>query len=293
MTCIEIIFTIISLIVAIVVGCSQIYIAKKVKDFETKQDSRDEKRRKEQIYADATKFIQKYNKNGHESEIYLIPLCVVAYKYDPIYPYRRKIYREFCSLTEDVQNEILKRLGIDIVSYKYNNYFSDMLNRIIKTTETYYNNDAQNRYFYDDGKNLKMALTKYGAEKIPNNLRCELDEDTKEYLSSPNGALASDLYKDGMMSFEKKLKNLLEYHKYEKPLSSLLGYFQQSDEIVAAYICCLIAKYSAIYNYKDPEENECIDVNLGCDCDYSGNRYMEDLFLETLNIVEHYVTERK
>lgn len=262
-------------------------LLKKDKDFEVKQDNRDEQRRNEQIYADATKFIQKYNKNGHKSEIYLIPLCVAAYKYDPIYPYRREIYREFCSLTEDVQNEILRRLDIDIVSYKYNNYFSGILNCIIKTTETYYNNDAKGRYFYESGKYLKRALTNHGNEKVPDNLKCDLDEEAKEFLSSPF-AIGSK-YDDGKMRFQEHLTNLLAYHKNEKPLSSLLGYFQQSDELIASYICCLIAKYSAIYNHIETDNEE----NLGYDCDYNGDRFMEDLFLDTLNIVEHYITEKK
>lgn len=289
MNCTEIIFTVINIAVAIAVGSSQIYIAKKVKDIEIKQNNRNEQRRDEQIYADATKFIQKYNKNGYESEIYLVSLCVVAYKYNPIYPYRREIYREFCSLTEDVQNEILKRLNIDIVSCKCDDYFSDMLNRIIKTTEIYYNNDAKDRYFYDNGKYFERALTNHGSEKIPNNLKCELDNEVKILLASPIGALSSNSYKDGKMNFKEHVTNLLAYHKDEKPLSSLLKYFQQSDEIIASYICCLIAKYSAIYNHikKDNEEN------LGHDCDYNGDRFMEDLFLDTLNTVEHYILERK
>lgn len=289
MSYIEIIFTVVNLIVAIVVGGSQIYIAKKVKDFEAKQDNRDETRRMEQIYADATKFIQKYNKNGYESEIYLILLCVAAYKYNPIYPYRREIYREFCSLTEEVQNEILKRLGIDVVSYRCNDYFSDIVNRIIKTTEFYYNDDAKGRYFYDNGKYLESALTNHGTEKVPDDLRCELDKETKEFLSSSIGVIASNLHKDGLMNFEEHVTNLLAYHKDEKPLSSLLGYFQQSDEIIASYICCLIAKYSAIYNHIETDNEE----NLGYDCDYNGERFMEDLFLDALNTVEHYITERK
>lgn len=282
----EIIFSIINLAIAIIIGGGQIYIAKNVKDFETKQDNRDEQRRNEQIYADATKFIQKYNRNGYESEIYLIPLCVVAYKYNPIYPYRREIYREFCSLTEDVQNEILKRLDIDLVSYKYDNYFSDMLNRVTKTIETYYHYNAQ-EYYYDNGKYFERALTNHGAKEIPDSLRCELDDKAKKALSSPMGAFASTLYKDGMMNFQDHLKNLLAYHKNEKSLASLSGYFQCSDETTASYICCLIAKYSAIYNQIETD-----DKNFGYDCDYSGNRYMEDLFLDTLNTVEHYITTK-
>lgn len=289
MNCVEIIFTIINITVAIVVGGSQIYIAKKVKDIEIKQDNRDEQRRNEQIYADATKFVQKYNKNGYESEIYLVPLCVAAYKYNPIYPYRREIYREFCSLTEDVQNEILKRFNIDIVSCKCNDYFSNMLNRVIKTTEIYYNNDAKGQYFYDNGKYFERTLTNHGPEKIPNDLRCEMDNEVKTLLASPIGALSSKLYKDGKMGFEEHVTNLLARHKNENPLSSLLKHFQQGDETVASYICCLIAKYSAIYNCIETDNEE----NLGYDCDYNGDRFMEDLFLDTLNTVEHYITERK
>lgn len=279
---------IINFIVAGVIGFSQIYIAIKVKNFEIKQDNRDEQRRTKQIYADATKFIQKYSKNSHESEIYLLPLCVAAYKYSPIYPYRREIYREFCSLTEDVQNEIVKRFDIDIVSHKCSSYFSDMLNRVIKTTETYYHNDAKGCYFYEGGKYLKRALTNHGTEKIPDDLRCELDEKNKESLSS-SFLITGNVYKDGKMEFQEYLKNLLNHHKDERPLSSILEYFQQSDEIIASYICCLIAKYSAIYNYIETDDER----NLGYDCDYNGDRYMEDLFLDMLNTVEYYITENK
>lgn len=285
----EIIFSFINLVIAIIIGGGQIYIAKNVKDFETKQDNRDEQRKNEQIYADATKFIQKYNRNGYESEIYLIPLCVVAYKYNPIYPYRREIYREFCSLTEDVQNEILKHLDIDLVSCKYDNYFSDILNCAIRTIETYYHYDAQGHYYYDNGKYFERALTNHGTEKVPDNLRCVLDDEAKKSLSSPMCAFASALYKDGMMNFQDHLKNLLAYHKNEKSLASLSEYFQCSDETTASYICCLIAKYSAIYNQIETDD----DKNLGYDCDYSGNRYMEDLFLDTLNTVEHFITAKE
>lgn len=284
----EIIFSIINLAIAIIIGGGQIYIAKSVKDFETKQDNRDEQRRNEQIYADATKFIQKYNRNGYESEIYLIPLCVVAYKYNPIYPYRRGIYREFCSLTEDVQNEILKRLDINLVSYKYDNYFFDMLNRVTRTIGTYYHYDAQG-YYYDNGKYFERALTNHGAEEIPDSLRCELDDEAKRAISSPMSTLALNLYKDGKMNFRDHLRNLLAYHKNEESLSSLLEYFQYGDETTASYICCLIAKYSAIYNQIETDD----DKNLGYDCDYSGNRYMEDLFLDTLNTVEHFITAKE
>lgn len=290
MTCAEIVFAIVGIVVALVIGIGQIYIAKRVKDFETRQDARDERRRSEQIYSEATRFIQKYSQNTHESEIYLLPLCVVAYKYNPVYPYRREIYREFCTLTEEVQNEIIKRFGFDIQSKRCNNYFSDMLERIIHTTETCYKNDADGRYFYDNGKYLERALTNHGTELVPDDLRCEIDEDEKQARKNPVvQAFSRD--EDDKMDFVEHLTNLLAYHKNEKPLSALLGYFQQNDEIIASYICCLIARYTAIYNYVECEADK--EVNLGYDGDYNGTRYMEDIFLDALNTVEHYHTAKE
>lgn len=281
MTCLEIIFAIISIITAIVIGGCQIYIAKRVKDFETRQDIRDEKRRTEQIYAESTRFIQKYSKDNHESEIYLLPLCVAAYKYNPVYPYRREIYREFCVLTEEVQNEILKRCDIDIKSERSDSYYSDTIAKIIHTTKTYYSEDIKGQFFYDSGKYLERALLHHGNDLVPDNLRCEIDEDEQIYRKSHFGAFLID--DDGKMDLYKHLTNLFAYHKDKQPLTSLLGFFQQKEEIVASYICCQIAIMTAWYNYTISDA-----IKTGYEYDYSGQRYMEDLFLDALHTVEYY-----
>ena len=281
MSCLEIIFAILGIIVALVIGGGQIYIAKCVKDFETRQEIRDENRRIGQIYAESTRFIQKYSKDNHESEIYLLPLCVAAYKYNPVYPYRREIYREFCTLTEEVQNEILKRCDIIIKSERSDNYYSDMLAQIIHTTETCYNEDAKGQYFYDNGKYFERALLRHGNNLVPDNLQCEIDEDEQIARQSSFGALLRD--DNGKMNFDEHLTNLFAYHKDKQPLTSLLGFFQKNDEIVASYICCRIAIVTAWYNYITSDE-----IKTGYACDYNGQRYMEDLFLEALHTVEYY-----
>lgn len=286
MTCLEIIFAALGIIVALVIGSGQIYIAKRVKDFETRQDIRDEKRRTEQIYAESTRFIQKYSKDDYESEIYLLPLCVTAYKYNPVYPYRREIYREFCALTEEVQNEILKRCDINTKSESSNNYYSDILAQIIHTIETCYSEDAKGQFFYDNGKYLERALLHYGNDLVPYNLRCEIDKDEQIAQQSPFGASLKN--NDGKMDFDKHLTNLFTYHKNEQPLTSLLGFFQQNDEIIASYICCRIAIVTARYNYAISDE-----IKTGYACNYNGQRYMEDLFLDTLHTVEYYNIVKK
>lgn len=281
MTCLEVVFAIISIIVAIVIGGGQIYIAKRVRDFEARQDARDEKRRTEQIYAESTQFIQKYSKDNHKSEIYLLPLCVVAYKYNPVYPYRREMYREFCVLTEEVQNEILKRCDIDIKSKRSDNYYSNMLAQIIHTIDTCYSDDAKGQFFYDNGKYFERALRHHGNELVSDNLRCEVDEDEQMVWQSPVGVLLRD--DDGKMNFAEHLINLFAYHKDEQPLTSLLEFFRQSDEIIASYICCRIAIVTALHNYTPSN-----GVKIGYVCDYNGQRYMEDLFLDALHTVEYY-----
>lgn len=281
-----IVLTIAGIIVAIVVGGGQIYLAKSMKDFEARQDARDESRRKESVYAEATRFIQKYSNDNQE--ILLLPFCVAAYKYDNTYPYRREIYREFCSLTENIQNEILTRQGLTLHSCKIDDFYKQILHKIELSNKSSYphDKDATSRFFYEDGKYFYRALKHHGKSLIPTDLRCEMDSDEKESRKSPFKVFG--MKPDDSMDFQDHLTNLLAYHKDETPLSDLIPYFQDSDEIIACYICCEIAKYTAIYNCKDSEENKNTETNLGYACDYSGKLYMEDLFLDTLHTVENY-----
>lgn len=103
--CANIIISVASAFVAIVTLIATVVIGKIQIKQNCKMDKQnrriDEQRRNATIYADATKFILKYSSPKYDTEIYLLPLCVIAYKYDSIYPYRREMYREFCSLTEE------------------------------------------------------------------------------------------------------------------------------------------------------------------------------------------------
>lgn len=270
------------IIVAFIVGICQIYLTKKMKDFETRQDTRDELRRQDEIYAKATYFIQKYSKNNQESEILLLSFCVSAYKYNPTFPYHRKIYREFCFLTEEVQNEILKRQEINLLSAKCKDFYSDILRIILKNNKICYPNDSDERLFHDDAKYLHRAILSHGSELIPDYLRCPIDADgTLARQSSSINAMKASV---NDMPFEEHITNLLDYHNNETPLSALLPYFQSNSETIASYICCLIAKHTAIYNGIPNKTNESHEYPY----DYIGQLYMEDLFLDVLYSVENY-----
>lgn len=288
----SIVLAVVGLIVAIVLGVGQIYLAKSMNDFEIRQDARDEFRRKELVYAEATRFIQKYNNNNHKSEILLLPFCVSAYKYNNAYPYRRKIYREFCSLTEDIQNEILTRQGLTLHSCKVDDFYKQIFDKIESNNKSSYPNDkdVNSLFFHEDGKYFYRALEHHGESLIPTDLRCEVDSYEEELRKSPYKMFCKE--PADSMAFKDHLTNLLAYDKDGTPLSDLFPDFQKSDEIVACYICCEIAKYTAIYHYKAPEKNEDIEINLGYADDYSGQLYMEDLFLDVLHTVENYNTQK-
>lgn len=165
---------IVTLIATVIIGIMQIKQNRKMDEQSQKIDERDEQRRNDRIYSDATKFILKYSSPGHDAEIYLLPLCVMAYKYNPIYPYRREMYREFCSLTEETQNCILKRQNIDIKSSnKCDNFYVDMLDVLKSDIDKNYPNDRD--LYYENGKYFERALLHHGNEEEIN-IKCDADK---------------------------------------------------------------------------------------------------------------------
>lgn len=270
MDVIALVIAVLGIVVAIVIGSGQIYLANKMKDSETCQDNRDEKRRQDMIYSETTKFIQKYSSEGHDSEILLLPYCIAAYKYNLTYPYRREIYREFCAMTEEVQNEVLKRQGIDLRSFRCNDYYDRLLCNLKDIIKVTFPGDLD--IFYDNGKYLERALIHHGAKEVPK-IRCSVDADEKVICN-----LASE------MDYAEHVTNLLTYHADEKPIKTLLyeptsmGFPDSADEILVSYLCCVIARYVALYS-----EHESICENDGCALDYSGIIFMEDEFLRALH----------
>lgn len=133
----ELVISLISLAVAGILGIIQVKQSNRMEAFEKRQDARDEKRHNDMIYAEATRFIQEYSENGYEADMLLLPLCIAAYQFNPAYPYRREIYREFCGLSEDVQKVVLNRCHIDIPCYKDDQYYDLCLEKLRNEIESY------------------------------------------------------------------------------------------------------------------------------------------------------------
>ncbi len=273
---------IITLVVTLGIGACQIYQGYRMAKFEERQDKRDEKRRDDEIYAEATRFIQKYTVGCHKAEIYLLPLCIVAYKYNPIFPYSREIYREFCGLSEDVQNFILTRFNIDIPCNKSSHYFSDCLDELRNAIKEYCPGDKD--IFYDNGKYLKRALFNYGEKEITD-IQCAIDEIEQEQLDHSivtNSILASN----NSMEYETHITNLLAFSADTKPISRLVEEPTSlgtpiDNEFLMCYLCCVVAKYIPCYLNKN-QKNYKYTGNV---TDYTGTMYMEDEFLLALHSI--------
>lgn len=282
-TVVGLVIAVISLLVAVIIGGCQIKQNNRMAAFEKRQDARDEKRYNDETYAKVTRFIQKYSVGGYEAEIYLLPLCIAAYQYNPVYPYRREIYREFCGLSEDVQHSILARCNIDIPCHKSNRYFSECFDKLQKEIKAYCPDDKS--LFYDGGKYLERALLHHGKNEIPD-VQCAIDEEQRKLLDSPVGKISKTLSHEDM-DYKTHIQNLLAYEADKQPISRLaneptsLGIPVEADEILICYLCCVIAEYVPCYLNKNQEIYENV-------CDYNGIRYMEDAFLTALHSITIY-----
>lgn len=265
----------------------QVLIACQTYAFQQHQDLRDEIRRGNDVDAKATAFIQKYNSNGYASDILLLPLCIAAYKYNPLFPYRRKIYREFCALTEEEQNKVLKKYKVNIISKNEDSFYIDMYNQLCCVLNEYYSGD--DAIYYAGGKYFKRAIERHGRIKKPE-LRCAIDKEEAEHRQTAIGKAVANA-KD--MDYDTHINNLMQYHKSEKPVSLLfdettnMGIPRSADELLVSYLCCSVAKQAVVNNYNHPENN------YDCYLDYTGDLYMEDVFLESLLIINEYCFNKR
>lgn len=286
--------SVISLIASIIIAVVQYKQSKRQQEFEKRQDDRDEKRYTANLNAEATKFLQKYNsEDGEISELCLLPLCVMASKYNPIFPYKRQMYRDFCSFTTDIQKEILKRMNLDYKIDKYqkeNNFYNTCIAAIEAAINEYRPGDTNE--FYDSGKNFEYSIKYHANDKIPI-YYCKADDEVKRSNEAHH-------LNQTVMPFEDHIINELVDKNIKHPICDLLkeDIWTKTNSVPTtcatgknrtlyasdranAYICCMIAiLLPAYYKCDIPgADNECID-------DYPDNLlYMEDLFLKGLHSI--------
>lgn len=54
-------------------------------------------------------------------------MCAIAAMYNPLLYYSRQMYRDFCCLTEETQNTVLKYLQLDLVVHEDDLFYDHCL----------------------------------------------------------------------------------------------------------------------------------------------------------------------
>lgn len=265
---------------------------------EEERNLKEDRVRIDNIESEVTRFLQKYNSSDFDeecSELYLLPLCVMASKYNEIFTYRRKMYRDFCALTPDVQKAILVRTKLDYDIKQEPKFFDKCVDAISDAVKRYSQNDRD--WFYDNGKYLTSAIEFCGKDKVPSYM-CKADEEVERHNAHWNDNQTK-------MSFEDHIINLIKYSRKEKPIEQLLEEeIWKTDEddktkIISnigkwtvhecdkaiAFLFCMIAMYLPLQFRK-----ECLSTGREYMDDYpKDDLYMEDLFLKALHTIYVYL----
>lgn len=258
----------VSLIAAIVIAFLQLWQAKRVEDFERRQDERDERRHAEGNRARAVEFVSQHYANRG-----LIPLCAIAAMHNDLFYYSREMYRDFCCLVPEVQNLILEYMHLDLRIKRESDLFGRCISAADSVLRVRFPEDESP--LYDGGKYVLRSLERYAGGPIPDN---RIDCLPKHFASSP---LSSD---DRMFDYDLPIADVLSesFRSHDASLTPVSDLeeaygFKSSSEIEACRFAATIAINVAIFG----SNGEPGDKDYGCPGGYAGERIetMEDLFL--------------
>lgn len=253
---------IISVFVAIVIGIAQYCQGKRLEAFETRQDERDELRLREKVQLAANSFIAR-----HYEERGLIPLCAIAAMYNPSFPYGRKMYAEFCLMTEDEQNAVLSKIGSDLRVVPDPDFYGCCISSIEHITMEW--RSGLRDLLYDNAKYHRRTIERYSRVLLE-----DIGGSCDHFDDRITTALAADAKGECDTSAIAVLRK--EY------------YFESATEPTACRFVTTVLRWCASFT-----DNDAIDQDkYGSPGAYCGETIdtMEDLFLGSLfEIYTHLV----
>lgn len=277
-----------STLVTIIIGILQCRQSRRMERFEQQQKDRDDKRREAKIKADATRFISNhYNDRG------LIPLCVMASMHNSLFYYNRKMYREFCCLTEETQNRILEYLESDLTVREVKGFFYQCIDAL---QEEFEKRIGGNSIYTDyEAKYLMRCLGRYGEVK----LHCQQIKWTAPNdLSTTKGKFFEEIRKNKSSTYAWPIEYLFLNFNSPKPKKispqkfdelKQLYHFNNSLEVEACRFVATFSQYLAYYATDFKYDNKMYRLLN----EYNERFTMEDLFLQTLLEVYVYLIRPK
>ena len=276
-----------STFVTIIIGVLQCRQSWRMEKFEYRQDKRDEERYEAKIKADATRFISYYyNDRG------LIPLCAMASMYNSLFYYNRKMYREFCCLTQETQNRILQYLESDLTVDEAENFYGQC---IISLQKEFDKKIGGISILYDDGKYLKRCLERYSEREVPNQT---ITWGKRYDLSTEQGRFFEGLRQGNQAGYQEPIITYFENFDLSddekvppKRFNELkrIYRFEKSPEIEACQFVATFSQYLAYYATDFKYDSKLYRLLN----EYIERFTMEDLFLQTLLDVYVYLVRPK
>ena len=258
---INVVTGILSLIVGIISLIFTFYIAKSQRKREEQNDklredlnNLKEDRHKDIIKQNALKFIQEQTKE----ELNYFPLAVIARAYNDIFPYRRKIYRDFCILTDEDAEKVCSILNCNFINTKIDSdeLLEEFLDKL--QSDSIYDNNLN--FYYDNFKYVYKALDIHEDYRLFN-----IDDkiNNKHLIDD----IISKIIADKDKSQNKTLHDI----------------FSASNNYISIYTVCEFTKEFSKQDYEDFADDE---LYLGY---YTGKHYdtFEDLFLCVLYTIYH------
>ena len=241
-----------------------------------------EESKKQKKIEDAKLFI-----HDHNDEIDYLPYCVYASCYDRHGHHTRKIYDDFCRLSDEMQKEVLMQANYDIPLIQEKTWIYQKINLIDKFAKEY---GFGNTFLYDSGKHFlngyKTKETPYIEEHIE-----ELRDVFGMYnfstrIFNKRGVTIDQYFESyGYRKFRDP-KWLKRYNNYVAPgdvlieLKELRDPEKTSSDVVAFWMCHEIEDlYYIIEEYFYGEAPKGIIQND------AQPEYFEDKFYEILNLL--------
>lgn len=252
-----------SLFVTILVGGWQIMQNHRMDKLERRQIDVEKKRYEESVEIEARQFLVKYF-----DCIGLLPLCAIAFVYDKNRAYSREMYSEFRLLSRDVRLKIFERCGWAMCDVQTGDFFEDCLKCLQRAVEQFLPKDNFKSMFYDNGKYVERAISRYASCPIP---RAEF-----EYEDRMTDILAIPFRKDALEDYD---SSIIEKVKIQFSVMS-----KDMTEIEMCQIVCLVARYIGVYAGQSLQIDTDVNTNYGSPggWSYETIETMEDLFLVTL-----------
>lgn len=259
-----------SLLLSLVIAVVQYRQTEKMKQMEQSVEDREERHHQEEVDAKTVSFIVRYGNNRSR-----LPLCAIAAMHNDTFLYSHEVYRAFCGLPREVQNQVLERSGANLRIDEVDDLAQEAIDYLIQFYNDTFPKDSTP--FYDNAKYVTRSISHYG------HVECDtvISVSDSEVAHRPSTKLYNACIVDTLNAVLEE-RSMPERHAIDELMK--LYSFASYSQVNACQFATTLAYWLIIYS-KDPSENR-ETPGIG-EVMTSEDLTLEDLFL--LFLLAYYV----